>query len=86
MWEHNAQKVENPCWSLAALLDVIPYIIVNDEGEDLKLHMKKDDLQYYLFYENEYTGELCEIETDLYDDMIDACYEMIIKLKERNLL
>lgn len=24
MWEHNAQKVTDPCWSLAALLDVLP--------------------------------------------------------------
>ena len=22
MWEHNAQKVTNPCWSLAALLEL----------------------------------------------------------------
>lgn len=75
-----------PCWSLAALLDVIPYATVNDDGEDLRLHIDKDCSGYYLFYENEYTGELHEIETDMYDDMIDACYEMILKLKEQNLL
>ena len=27
-----------------------------------------------------------EIETELYDDMIDACYEMILKLHEQNLI
>lgn len=75
-----------PCWSLVALLEEIPSITVNNVGEDLKLHIDKDDLQYFLFYENEYTGDMFEIETELYDNMIDACYEMIIKLHEQNLL
>lgn len=75
-----------PCWSLAALLEEIPSIIVNNVGEDLKLHIEKDNLQYYLFYENEYTGDMFEIETELYDDMIDAAFEMIIELHELNLL
>ena len=79
-------KLIQPCWSLAALLEEIPSIIVNNVGEDLRLHIDKDNLQYSLFYENEYTGDMFEIETELYDDMIDACYEMIIKLHELNLL
>ena len=73
------------CWSLAALLEKIPYTIMNIKGEDLRLHIDKDNHQYSLFYENEYTGDMFEIETKLYDDMIDACYEMIIKLNEQNL-
>ena len=73
-------------WSLAALLEEIPSITVNIVGEDLKLHIDKDNLQYSLFYENEYTGDMFEIETELYDNMIDACYEMIIKLNELKLL
>ena len=75
-----------PCWSLAALLEEIPSTIVNNVGEDLKLHIDKDNLQYSLFYENEYTGDMFEIETELYDDMIDACYEMILKLHDKNLI
>jgi len=75
-----------PCWSLAALLEEIPSTIVNIVGEDLKLHINKDNLQYYLFYENEYTGDMFEIETELYDDMIDACVAMIEKLHELKML
>jgi hypothetical protein len=75
-----------PCWSLAALLEEIPDTTANMVGEGLKLHIDKDGFQYSLFYENEYTGNVFEIETELYDNMIDACYEMIIKLHEQKLL
>lgn len=75
-----------PCWSTQALLDEIPYTLLNKDNEDLKLHIEKDEEQYYLFYENEYTGDMFEIETDMYDDMVDACVEMILKLKEKGLL
>ena len=37
-------------------------------------------------YENEYNGDMFEIETDMYDDLVDACVEMILKLKEKDLL
>ena len=75
-----------PCWSLAALLEEIPSITVNNVGEDLKLHIDKDNLQYSLFYENEYTGDMFEIETELHNNMIDACYELILKLNELKML
>ena len=75
-----------PCWSLAALLEKIPNTIVNDAGEDLKLHIDKYTLHYSLSYENTYTGHKFEIETDMYENLVDACVEMIEKLKERNLL
>lgn len=75
-----------PCWSTQALLDEIPYTLLNKDNEDLKLHIEKDGEQYYLFYENEYTGDMFEIETDMHDDLIDACYEMIMKLKEKDSL
>lgn len=80
------EELDVPCWSLAALLDEIPYTIINKEGEDLRLHIDPDNHRYSLFYENEYTGDMFEIETKLYDNMIDACYEMLIKLNEQNLL
>lgn len=82
----NQPKKSIPCWSLAALLEEIPSIVVNNVGEDLKLHIDKDSLQYSLFYENEYTGDMFEIETESYENMVDACYEMILKLKENNLI
>lgn len=78
---HKGEDIHNvPCWSTQALLDEIPYTWLNKDNEDLKLHIEKDGEQYYLFYENEYTGDMFEIETDMYDDLVDACVEMILKL------
>lgn len=75
-----------PCWSTQALLDEIPYQVVNAVEEDLTLHIEKEELQYHLRYENECTGASYEIETETYDDLIDACFEMIVKLKEKDLI
>ena len=75
-----------PCWSTQALLDEIPYQVVNESEEDLTLHIEKEELQYHLCYENECTGDYCEIDTETYDDLIDACFEMIVKLKEKDLI
>lgn len=74
-----------PCWSLAALLELLPCEIVFDEDESLILGIHKEDFQYYINYDNTYNGEVY-FETLLYDDFIDACYEMIIKLHEQKLL
>jgi len=71
IWEHIAQKVTNPCWSLAALLDALPKIY------NLKpiLDLEENSILY--------SG------IDIYvhaDNPIDACVDMIFKLKEKNLL
>ena len=67
-----------PCWSLAALLDVLPNklqiaLVINDFQGDRK----------------EKYG-IGSVEHDKYDcyagNPIDACYEMILKLHELNLL
>lgn len=61
--------VENlPCWSLAALLDVLPSSTLDSS----------DDHHYRL--------HCMERFTEWHDNPIDACYEMIMKLKEKNLL
>ena len=68
MWEHNAQKVTSPCWSLAALLDIYPMIVGRDVG-------------MYCCWQN--SKHLCSRH---YDNPIDACYEMILKLNERKII
>ena len=85
MWEHITQKVEHPCWSLAALLDTFDDIVVDDEGNEYSLKIFKEEGLYYINYYDRWK-EVDNIETDCYYDLVDACYEMIIKLKERNLL
>lgn len=77
---------EIPCWSVQTLLDEIPDTLMNKVEEDLKLHIDRDDYSFGLFYENTYTGNMFEIETDYYDNMIDACVEMLVKLNKKKLL
>lgn len=57
-----------PCWSLAALLDVIPSATLDSSND-----------HYYRIH----CMERC---TEWYDNPIDACYEMILKLHELKLL
>ena len=70
-----------PCWSLAALLSVLK---------------ERDDCNALDMFTNR--AQLCTITTSYYkdaswknisitsDNPVDACYEMIIKLKKQNLL
>lgn len=64
-----------PCWSLAALLDILNYPTLIHEfcgSEKEKWFLTiKDPEETYRVWEN---------------DPIDACYEMILKLHEHNLL
>lgn len=74
-----------PCWSLAALLSVIPqeifdseYVINITEGCDEKWvitydHINNKNHSYYGLS----TGA---------DNLVDACYELILKLNERKML
>lgn len=68
-WEQMMPDI-NPCWSLSALLDVLP------TGKVL-LHDKSSH-GYKCIYK--------DIDTNLYNNPIDACYEMILKLNESKLL
>lgn len=67
-----------PCWSLAALLDILPTI--DDEFEP-QLHRSSD--KYLCTYEGkEDSSGLWKVA----NNPVDACYEMILKLNEINLL
>jgi hypothetical protein len=70
-------KLIQPCWSLAALLDILPA-----ECECMSLeyiNYGSNHKKYFMSYTG---GE----NTEDYDNPIDACYEMIIKLHKMNLL
>lgn len=79
----------HPCWSLAALLNVLP----KDEGIGCDISFgyyngKGEYIEKWLCaFEKE--GETIDdfiFETIDGDNPVDACYEMIIKIKELNLL
>jgi len=68
------------CWSLAALLGVLPDTITSNDGIAFELNIKKDIIEYsnpslYLIYKSVKA-----------DNLIDACVEMIERLHELNLL
>ena len=63
-----------PCWSLAALLDILPPIEGFRPIIDLDINLIR--------YEGNYRDKLCFNGNNL----IDACVEMIIKLNKENLL
>lgn len=75
----DTEAVYLPCWSLTALLSVLPKI-----GSEEPMIQK-------LYYSNIPTERyICEYSftniTDEYYNPVDACYEMIIKLHEKDLL
>lgn len=64
------EDIDVPCWSLAALLCVLP-----------KLHkLRHSEYGYYCSLAN------YKYVTEAYNNPIDACYEMIVKLNKHNLI
>lgn len=62
---------ELPCWSLAALLSVL------SKGTNIRTPDPLNELSYCCWNQDD----------EIYaDNPVDACYEMILKLKEQNLL
>lgn len=65
-----------PCWSLASLLDVLPYPQLSKD----KLGSGKEGWMLSVYPDN------CRYDSCWHDNPIDACYEMILKLHEQKLL
>ena len=73
-------------WSLAALLEQLPYEVCDDDGVAWYLKMDKENDIYQLIYIKNNYGFTENIHTDMHEHFIDACYELILKLHELNLL
>lgn len=81
MWEHNAQNVKYPCWSLAALLNLLPSVITRNKKR-MFLTLEKAGA-YNLYYKSpDRLGEFWVTK----EDIIDAVVEMILTLPEQKLL
>lgn len=65
-----------PCWSLAALLNVLPYPQLSKD----KLGSSKEGWMVSIYPDN------CRYDSCWHNNQVDACYEMIIKLNEQKLL
>ena len=69
-----------PCWSLAALLEILPKRIeIAGSAYSLGIYL------YGLYYWNVSNGEP-HFEVAGKDNLVDACVEMIEKLHEQNLI
>lgn len=68
---HSDYKCYIPCWSLSALLDILP------KGTNISTPDPLNKIRYSCW--NDY-------DIIYADNPVDACYEMIIKLHEMNLL
>lgn len=76
------------CWSLAALLSVLPlHLIVNNQRYAFSMikGLDKNGETYAIKYAIFNTTFYFHL-TDAYDNPVDACYEIILKLNELNLL
>ena len=73
-----------PCWSLAALLNILPkkYYPIKDHETDIILGKPKD--KWCVLYWDA-TG-MQDGEETLEDDPVDACVAMVLKLHEKGLL
>ena len=72
------KDLDIPCWSLAALLDVLP----NSQGRYTKSLYWFDDALHCEYVDEDGEGTLGTSA----DNSLDACYEMIVKLHEQNII
>lgn len=68
-----------PCWSLAVLLSILPDSIYDNTDEYSQLEFSKISVAYHDMNDGIKVGSIK-------DNLVDACYEMIIRLNELNLL
>lgn len=74
-----------PCWSLASLFSLLPVYIYNNE-DCLRLRMDKSNDDFNIWYDNLDTGTVEESFDVTGLNEIDACYEMLKLLNEKQLL
>lgn len=78
-------KIGIPCWSLAALLEILPDEIIDDNGDKIPIDIRKYDSKYLIAYRNDLKWS-DTIATDEYENLVDTCVEMILDLHKQKLL
>lgn len=69
-----------PCWSLAALLDILPHTL---DGYNLVSGKLSDNSGWYVMYDD--VDHFVKYRV-VHNNLIDACYEMVLKLHEIKML
>ena len=80
-WKHGKLlSQEIPCWSLAALLGVLPL--------EIETHKQTDGYKIYYYVESymKRMGKEIYLSTERHENLVDACVAMILKLHEQKLL
>lgn len=67
------------CWSLAALLNILPESIYDNTDEYSQLEFSKISVAYHDINDGIKVGSIK-------DNLVDACYELILKLHKLNFL
>lgn len=75
----NSSHSDIPAWSLAALLNILPVSIYDNTDEYSQLEFSKISVAYHDINDGIKVGSIK-------DNLVDACYEVILKLHELNLL
>lgn len=79
-------KRDIPAWSLSKLMDILP-IQFDWELKTYKFKMQTDCYSSgEKYYDLGYQGAYCWLEYEDDTELVDACYKLIIKLHERELL
>lgn len=81
--EHNGwQFMPTPAYSIGELIEMLPDVVESEDGEYATLQMYFDLFNWVI----EYTGvEKTEYATSAIE-LIDALYDMIVKLKEEGVI
>ena len=91
MWKDCVVQII-PCWSLAALINTLPASIVDNryflEISKMGDASKPNEVRYYRFREDRDFADFGRITRISYlaENLVDACVNMILHLKERNLI
>ena len=75
----NSSHSDIPAWSLAALLNILPVSIYDNTDEYSQLEFSKISVAYHDINDGIKVGSIK-------DNLVDACYEVILKLHGLNLL
>lgn len=82
MWKDCVVQII-PCWSLAALLSVIPKHFIKGYNV-LRIDIAEED--FSIWYDEIGSGVSNDLPDITKESAVDACYEMIVKLKKKNLI
>ena len=80
-------KDDIPCWSLAALLDILPSRLFDSTPKRKELYLLPDLDKSYCFYRQfavKTKGKIYLLTEG--ECLVDACYEMVLKLHELKML